>query len=91
MSDPNPETAAELHGPNPNEFADHVDEQVTPGDSGPGRAVTRSTPRPDKIPGANLSPESSRRLQAELQDIARAERDGRIGADNYYLGVRRQP
>lgn len=52
-----------------------------------GRAVTRSRPGTVKAPGAVLSSESSRALQEELAGIREAERQGVIGANNYYIGI----
>lgn len=53
--------------------------------------VKTSDYRAVKVPGAVLSPESNRALQEELADIRRAEREGYIGADSYYLGTEQQP
>jgi hypothetical protein len=62
-----------------------VDGQVQ---SGGGRPVKRSKPAPDKVAGAELSPERSQELHRELRSIDESQHAALAAGDQYYLGTR---
>ena len=54
-----------------------------------GSSGTRRKPKPEKIPGAHVSPESVRQLHKRLDEVDAAQHVALANGDRYYLGVSR--